>query len=93
MTRTTIWLVACAGFGVTLWLLTSAPDISSGYPLSKCHAVLGTEWSPSYGSMEKGVEATCASFQTRRLGWAVLVSVPTVVLAAAGMRKQGALAR
>ncbi|MFE4848238.1 hypothetical protein [Streptomyces sp. NPDC056690] len=39
--------------------------------------------------MEKGVESTCASFQTRRLGWAVLVSVPTVVLAAAGLRKRG----
>jgi hypothetical protein len=90
MTRPFIWLLACAGFGVTLWLLTSAPDISSDYPLSKCHAVLGTDGTPNYGSMEKGAETTCASFQTRRLGWAVLVSVPTVVLAAAGMRKHGA---
>ncbi|MFC9501561.1 hypothetical protein [Streptomyces sp. NPDC056982] len=89
MTRTFIWFLACAGFGVTLWLLTSAPDISSGYSLSKCHSVLGTEWTPNYGSMEKGAETTCASFQTRRLGWAVLVSVPTGVLAAAGLRKRG----
>ncbi|MFB7168965.1 hypothetical protein [Streptomyces sp. NPDC056242] len=90
MTRTFIWLLACTGFGVTLWLLTSAPDISSGYPLSKCHSVLGTEWTSNYGSMEKGTETTCASLQTRRLGWAVLVSVPTVVLTTAGMRKRGA---
>ncbi|MFD6275168.1 hypothetical protein ACFWFI_06295 [Streptomyces sp. NPDC060209] len=89
MTRTIIWLLACAGFGVTLWLLTGAPDISSGYPNSKCHSVLGSEQGAGYGSMENGVDATCASLQTRRLGWAVLVSVPTVVLAAAGMRKQG----
>ena len=90
MTRTIIWLLACAGFGVIVWLLTSAPDISSGYPGSSCYSVLGTEWTPNYKSMEKGAEVTCASFQTRRLGWAVLVSVPTVVLAAAGMRKRGA---
>ncbi|MFC4465886.1 hypothetical protein ACFPH6_15365 [Streptomyces xiangluensis] len=89
MTRTITWLLACAGFGVTLWLLTSAPDISSGYPRSECHAILGNEWTPNYGSMEEGVATTCTSYQTRRLGWAVLVSVPTVVLAAAGMRKQG----
>ncbi|MGY1583840.1 hypothetical protein [Streptomyces sp. MN13] len=89
MTRTIVWLLACAGFGVTLWLLTSAPDISSSYPRSKCHAVLGNEWTPNYGSMEEGVAAMCTSYQTRRLGWALLVSVPTVVLAAAGMRKPG----
>ncbi|MFH8737596.1 hypothetical protein [Streptomyces sp. NPDC017964] len=90
MTRPFIWLLACAGFGVTLWLLTSAPDISSGYPLSKCHAVLRNDWTPTYGSMERGAESMCTSYQTRRLGWAVLVSVPTVVLAAAGLRKRGA---
>ncbi|MFG2661666.1 hypothetical protein [Streptomyces sp. NPDC048425] len=70
--------------------MASAPDISSDYPLSKCYAVLGTEGTPNYGSMEKGAETTCASLQTRRLGWAVLVSVPTVVLTTAGMRKRGA---
>ncbi|MFD3475915.1 hypothetical protein [Streptomyces sp. NPDC058695] len=90
MTRKLIWLLACAGFGVTVWLLTSAPDVSSAYPRSECHAVLGIDGSPGYGSMEEGVNATCASFQTRRLGWAVLVSVPTVVLAAGGMRRRGA---
>ncbi|MFE4758365.1 hypothetical protein ACFRIB_50865 [Streptomyces mirabilis] len=90
MSRTVMWLLACVGAGGILWLLTSAPDISSAYPRSKCHSVLGTEWTPAYGSMEEGVEATCASFQSRRLGWAVLVSVPTVALASAGMRSRSA---
>ncbi|WP_143659081.1 hypothetical protein [Streptomyces sp. SA15] len=88
MTRIITCLLACVGAGVVLWLLTSAPDISSRYPSSKCHSVLGTEWNSAYGSMEEGIEATCASFQSRRLGWAVMVSVPTVVLASAGMRSR-----
>ncbi|MGP3974094.1 hypothetical protein ACTWQF_08615 [Streptomyces sp. 8N114] len=88
MIRTIVWLLACAGFGVVLWLLTSAPDISSGYPRSQCYSVLGTQWGPSHGSLENGVEATCSAFQTRRVGWAVLVSIPTVVLAGAGMRRR-----
>ncbi|WP_327129724.1 hypothetical protein [Streptomyces sp. NBC_01727] len=92
MTRTitTMWLLACVGVAVILWLLTSAPDISSGYPRSMCHSVLGNGWTPAYGSMEKGAEASCASFQSRRLGWAVVVSVPTVVLASAGVRRRSA---
>ncbi|MFC8260204.1 hypothetical protein ACFUNF_21985 [Streptomyces sp. NPDC057291] len=89
-TITTMWLLACIGVAVILWLLTSAPNISSGYPRSTCHSVLGTSWSPAYGSMEKGAETTCASFQSRRLGWAVVVSVPTVVLASAGIRRRSA---
>ncbi|MFJ8885079.1 hypothetical protein ACIRJR_16950 [Streptomyces sp. NPDC102402] len=90
MARTVVWFLACAGFGVVLWLLTSAPDISSSYPHSECHAVLGSDGrGAGYGLMEDGVDAKCASLHTRRLGWAVLVSVPTVVLAAAGMRRQG----
>lgn len=40
--------------------------------------------------MEDGVEAMCTAYQTRRLGWAVLVSVPTIVLASAGMRNRRA---
>ncbi|MFG3257791.1 hypothetical protein [Streptomyces sp. NPDC048172] len=90
MIRTTLWILACAGFGVILWLLTSSPDISSGYPRSECRSVLSTEWSPATGSLEDGVETTCASFQTRRVGWSVLVAVPTVAFAAGGMRKWSA---
>ncbi len=92
MTRTItlMWLLACVGVGMILWLLTSAPDISSGYPGSMCHSVLGTGWSSAHGLMDKGVEASCTSFQSRRLGWAVVVSVPTVVLASAGIRRRSA---
>ncbi|GGZ68168.1 hypothetical protein GCM10010389_01730 [Streptomyces echinoruber] len=85
-----MWLLACIGAGVILWLLTSAPDISSGYPQSECYSALGTEWTSAHGSMERSVEATCTSLQTRRLGWAVVVSVPTVVLASAAMRSRRA---
>ncbi|MDQ0598506.1 ABC-type thiamine transport system substrate-binding protein [Streptomyces canus] len=91
MIKTITWLPACVGLGVILWLLTSAPDISSAYSgRAYCHAVLGNDWSPNYGSMEEGAETMCTSYQTRRTGWAVLVAVPTVVLAAAGMRKGSA---
>ncbi|MFE6490769.1 hypothetical protein ACFYY1_26125 [Streptomyces sp. NPDC001890] len=90
MNKTIVWLLACAGAGVILWLLASAPDISSAYPRSECHSVLGNDSSPAHGSMEDGVEASCATYQSRRLGWAVLVSVPTVVLASAGMRSRSA---
>lgn len=91
MSRTVVWFLACVGFGVILWLLTSAPDISSGYPDSECRAVLGSDGRGAYrGLMEEGVDATCDSLHTRRLGWAVLVSVPTTVLAAAGLRRRTA---
>ena len=85
-----MWLLPCVGVGVILWLLTSAPDISSAYPRSECHSVLGNDWSPAHGSMEDGVGAMCATYQSRRLGWAVLVSLPTVVLASAGVRSRSA---
>lgn len=90
MNRSIAWLLACVGAGVVVWLLASAPDISSAYPRSECHSVLGNGWSPAYGSMVDEVEARCATYQTRRLGWAVLVSVPTVVFASAGMRSRSA---
>ncbi|MFJ8113364.1 hypothetical protein [Streptomyces sp. NPDC096132] len=88
MNRTILWVLACVGFGAILWLLTSAPDISSAFERSECHSVLGNDETTMRGSVEDGVEAMCATYQTRRLGWAVLVSVPTVVFAAAGMRSR-----
>jgi len=90
MYKIIVWLLACAGTGVILWLLTSAPDVSAAYPRSECHSVLGNDWSPAHGSMEEGVESRCAAYQSRRLGWAILVLVPTVVLASAGMRGRSA---
>ncbi|MCQ4205600.1 hypothetical protein [Streptomyces longispororuber] len=87
MNKTIVWLLACAGTGVIVWLLTSPPDLGSSYPRSECRSILGSERGPARGSMEDGVDATCASYQNRRLGWAVLVSLPTVVLASAGMRR------
>ncbi|MEU4153272.1 hypothetical protein [Streptomyces sp. NPDC026659] len=90
MSRTHMWLLACTGAGAILWLLTSAPDVSSAYPRSECRSVLGNNWSPARGSMEDGLKTMCATYQSRRLGWAVLVSVPTVVLASAGTRSRNA---
>ncbi|MCX5398429.1 hypothetical protein [Streptomyces sp. NBC_00102] len=92
MTRTIalIWLLACVGFGVILWLLTSAPDISSGFPRSECYSVLGNDWGTSHGSMDERAESACASKQSQRMGWALLVAVPTAALGSAGTRRRSA---
>jgi sulfite exporter TauE/SafE len=85
MKRTVLWILSALGFSVVLWLLLNAP--TTGFTGAKCHSVLGTGTSPAYGAngVARGAIDSCTTRQTVRLGWALLVALPTVVLASAAL--------
>jgi hypothetical protein len=87
MLKTIMLLSAAVGAGVMVWLLTAAPDISSSYPHTQCHSVLGSDGSSvAQGTVSDGAKEMCATYQSRRIGWALVVLLPSVVLASAATR-------
>ncbi|WP_405071508.1 hypothetical protein OG558_19370 [Kribbella sp. NBC_01510] len=78
MKRAFVWVLSCVGFAMVLWLLLAPPD--SGYERTECHSVLGTNTLPVRGLVDEGAARNCATRQTTRVGWAVLIGLPTAVL-------------
>lgn len=85
MKRAIVWVLSIVGFAVVLWLLLSPPDSHS--TVAECDSVLRSDWIPLHGEVEPHRVDGCQTGQTVRLGWALLIAMPTVVLSSIAVRR------
>jgi len=85
MKRAIVWVLSLAGLAAVVWLLIGAPD--SEHSLTTCEPVLGTDVIPVHGAVDPGAVSTCRAGQVNRLAWAVLIAMPTTVLASIAVRR------